>query len=106
MFFFFNLAIVRFLNDYFNYLHSKCCHPSQSPICKPHPIPPQLCLKKGASQATHHSLLIPLASPFTGATSLHRTKCLPSNGCKIKPSCATYAAGAMDPSMCALWLVI
>ena len=52
-----------------------------------------------AYQPTHSSFLV-LAFPYTGALSLHRTKGL------TRTSSATYAAGAMSPSMCTLWLVV
>ena len=42
----------------------------------------------------------PWHSPTTGASSLHRTKGIPSHWCQISQSCASYAAGAMAPSMC------
>jgi hypothetical protein len=47
-----------------------------------------------------------LAFPYTGAWNLLRTKGLSSQWCLTRPSSATYAAGAMDPSMCTLWLVV
>ena len=49
-----------------------------------------------------HSHLSTLKFPYTGASSLHRTKGIPSHWCQIKPSFATYAAWAMGPSMCTL----
>jgi hypothetical protein len=45
----------------------------------------------------------PPSFPYTGESSLHRTKGLPSHWCQIRSSCATYAAGAMGPAMCSLW---
>jgi hypothetical protein len=38
--------------------------------------------------------------PYTGSLILHRTDGLSCHWCPTKPSCATYAAGAMGPSMC------
>jgi hypothetical protein len=38
--------------------------------------------------------------------SLHKTKNLSSHWCLTRPSSATYAAGAMGPSVCTLWLVV
>jgi hypothetical protein len=37
---------------------------------------------------------------------LHRTKGLSSQWWPTRPSSATYAAGAMSPTMCILWLVV
>jgi hypothetical protein len=47
-----------------------------------------------------------LAFPCTGASNLHWMKGLFSHWCPTRPSSATYAAGAMGPSMCTLWLVV
>jgi hypothetical protein len=49
-----------------------------------------------------HSHLTSLALPYTRASSLHRTKGLSFHWCPTKPSSATYAAGAMGPSLGAL----
>jgi hypothetical protein len=48
-----------------------------------------------------------LAFPYTGASSLPKTK-VPSSHSLLfnKLSSATYAVGATGPSMCTLWLVI
>jgi len=53
-----------------------------------------------------HSHLNTLAFPYTGERSIHRTKGFSSYWCQTMPSSATYAAGAMHPSMCTLWLVV
>jgi hypothetical protein len=53
-----------------------------------------------------HSCFAALAFPYTGALSLARTKGLSSHWCPIRPSSATYATGAMSPSLCTLWLVV
>jgi hypothetical protein len=53
-----------------------------------------------------HSHFSILAFPYTWASSLHRTKGLSSHWCPTRPSSATYAAGAMGPSMCTLWLMV
>jgi hypothetical protein len=58
-----------------------------------------------ACQPTHSSFSV-LAFPYTGASSLHRTKGLSSHWCPTRPSSATYAAGVMGPSLCATWLVV
>jgi hypothetical protein len=47
----------------------------------------------------------PLEFLYTGASSLHRTKGLPSHWWQLRESSATYSAGALGPSMCTLWLV-
>jgi hypothetical protein len=47
-----------------------------------------------------------LAFPYTGPLRLHRTKGLFSYWYLTRPSSATYAARAMGPSMCTLWLVV
>jgi len=44
--------------------------------------------------------------PYTGGYSLGRTKGFSSHWCPTRPSSATYAAGAMGPSMCTLWMVV
>ena len=82
--------------------------PSWFPLHKP-PIPSHsLYFYEGASHTPKctHFHLTDLAFPYPGASSLHRTKGLPSNWCQIRPSSATYAAGGMGPSMCTLWLVV
>jgi len=55
-------------------------------------------------QSPTHSCLPTLAFPYTGASSLGRTKGFSSHWCPTKPSSATYAAGATGCSMCTLWL--
>jgi hypothetical protein len=89
---------------YFIYLHFKCYPPSRFPH-KPLIPPPSLCFSEAAPLPTH-SCLTAWACPYTGALSLHKTKGLPSHWCLTRPSSATYVAGAMDSSMCTLWLVI
>jgi hypothetical protein len=44
--------------------------------------------------------------PYIGLSSIHRTKDLSSHWCPTRPFSATYAAGAMSPSMRTLWLVV
>ena len=46
-----------------------------------------------------------LAFPYTGTSSLHRTKGLSSHWWPTRPFSATYSAGAMSPTMCTLWFV-
>jgi hypothetical protein len=73
------------------------CFPSSSPLSHPSPL-----LLSGCSP-THLPTHSHLSFPYTGVLSLHRIKGLSSHWCQIRP--ATYAAGAMGPSMCTLWLV-
>ena len=47
-----------------------------------------------------------LAFLYHGTSRLHRTKGLSSHWCPTRPPSAIYAAGAMGPSMCNLWLVV
>ena len=53
-----------------------------------------------------HSRLTALASPYSRVSSLHRTKGLHSHWFQTRPYSATYAAGAIGPSICTLWLVV
>ena len=72
----------------------------------PHPIsPPPASMRLFLYLPTHSHFPI-LAFPYTGASSLHRTKGLSFHRCQTRPSSATYAAGAMGCSMCTLWLVV
>jgi hypothetical protein len=52
------------------------------------------------------SCLSALAFPYTGVSSLRRTKGVSSHWCQTRPSSATYAAWTMGSSMCTLWLVV
>jgi hypothetical protein len=54
---------------------------------------------------THPLLSCPSIS-YPGALSFYRIKGLFSPWCPTRPSCAAYAAGAMGPSMCTLWLLV
>ena len=58
-----------------------------------------------ASLPVTYSNFTALAFPYTGESSLHRTKGFSPNCCQTTPSSATYIAGAMGSSMCILWLV-
>ena len=71
-----------------------------SSLTNPYPIPPHI-----AHQPTHSCFPL-LAFPYTRASSLLRTNGLSSHWCPTRPSSATYAAGAMGPSMCTFWLVV
>ena len=54
---------------------------------------------------TYSNLTSP-ASPYSGASNLHRTKGLPFHWLQTRPSSATYVPGAMDPSLYTPWLVV
>jgi hypothetical protein len=97
-----------FFNSCFTYLHSKCCPPSRFPLHNLHSIPLPFASMRVLHQHLQltYSHLPSLASPYTVASSFQKTKGLPSHECQIRPSSATYVAGAMDPSMCTLWLVV
>ena len=89
---------------YFLYLHFKISFPrlpSRSPLF--HSISP--CLYEGTLPPTH-SHFPSLAFPYTGTLNPLRPKGHSSHWCPTRPSSATYAAGAMGPSMCTLWLVV
>ena len=102
-FFFFNNLI---FTGFCIHLHFNCYPfpslPSPNPLS--HPSSP--CFYEGTSPHTHapkHSHLTVLAFPYTGASSLHRTKGIPSHWCQIRTSFATYAAGAMGPLWKSVW---
>jgi hypothetical protein len=61
------------------------------------------CFYEGALHPPTHSCLTALAFPYAGASSLHRTKGLPSHLCHRRQSSTTYADGFRNPSMCILW---
>ena len=64
----------------------------------PYPnLPPPA--SEGAPSPTHQFPLPALTFPYTGAPSSHRIKGLSSHWCLTRPSSATYAAGAMGPSL-------
>jgi hypothetical protein len=69
-----------------------------SPLKTPYPLPPPL-----AHQPTHSCSLV-LAFPYTGESSLLRTKGFSSHLCPTRPSSTTYVAGARGSTMCTLWL--
>jgi hypothetical protein len=58
------------------------------------------------SHPPYHSHFPSLAFPYTGALNLQRTKVLSFHRYPIRPSSATYATGAMGPSMCTFWLMV
>jgi hypothetical protein len=72
-------VVFLFLIGYFVYLHFKCFF-SRCLLCKPpipYPLPPAS--MRLFPHPPTHSHLSTLASPYTGASSLHRTKDLPSH---------------------------
>jgi hypothetical protein len=71
--------------------------PSRSPLS--HPFFP--CLYEGT-----HSYLPGLAFLYTGALNTLRPKVPLLPRCPTRPSSATYVTGALNPSMCTLWLVV
>ena len=103
-----NIFVVTsfFLICYFIYLHFKCCPTSRSPLHKPpsHLLSPTS--KRVLLRPLSLSLLTVLASPYSGASNLHRTKCLTSHWCQIRQSSATYVSRAMEASLYTLWLVV
>jgi hypothetical protein len=81
---------------YFIYLHFNCCHTFWSPLCKSLiPAPSHLSLRELLLHPLTHTCLTALGFPYTGASSLHRTKDLHSNWCQIRPSTTTSVADAM-----------
>jgi len=82
--------------EYFTYLHFKCYLLSQFPLQKApipssHPLSPWGC----SPHLPTPSHLSTLAFPYTGTSSLHRTKGFSSHWCPIRPSSDIYEAGAM-----------
>jgi hypothetical protein len=90
---------------YFIYLHFKCYSPSWFALHKP-PIPPPHgpCFYEGAPLPIHPHL--PSAPSISLGWDIEPSKDqgLPLPLCQIRPT--TYAAGAIGPSMCILWLVV
>jgi hypothetical protein len=70
--------------------------PSQFPLHKPH-IPSSFspASMRVLSHLPTHSCLRSLVFPYTGSSSLHRTKRIPSQGCQIRQSSATYPSEDM-----------
>ena len=79
--------------NHFICLHFKCYLPSQSPL---HLILLPFASKRVLPHPPTHSYLTPIGSPFSGTSSLHRTKCLLSHWCQMRQSSATYEVGATD----------
>jgi len=101
--------IIIFIN-HFIHLHFKIYPPSQLPFHKPlipsllSPVP--FASRRVLLHLLTHSHLTALASPYARASSLHKTKGVPSHWCWTKPSSATYVSGAMGSSLYCLWLVV
>jgi len=92
--FFFLLLFIR----YFLYLHFKCYTLSWYPLWKPPIISSSLC-----------SPTYPLPLPGPGISifwGIEPSQNLSSHWRPTRPSYATYAARAMSPTMCTLWLVV
>jgi hypothetical protein len=73
--------------------------PTENPLS----LSPSPCFYDGIPCPPTHFFLPILKFLYTGASSLQRNKDLSSHGCLTRPSSATYAAGAMGPSMCTPW---
>ena len=61
----------------------------------PYPVPFSPASMTVFPHPPSHSYFTTLAFPYTGASSIHRTKGLPSHCCQIRASSAIYAAGVM-----------
>jgi hypothetical protein len=96
------LLFIFLLDIFFIYISNVSPFPV-SPLEIPYSIPSLPASMRVFSYLSTHLCLTALAFPYTGASSLHRTKGLSSHWCLIRPSSATYAAGAMGCSMCTLW---
>jgi hypothetical protein len=98
-------SIALFFIDYFVYLHFKCYHPSWFPLHTLPPLPP--CFFEGAPLPTHlvlsHCPSFPLHWDIEPPQDQEPP--LPLMPDKMQSS-ATYAARAMGPSVCTLWLVV
>ena len=67
-------------------------------------FPPTLCSKRVLPHPPTHFCLTPLALPFFGEWSLHRTKHLPSHWCHIRWSSDTYLAEPLNcPCILFVW---
>jgi hypothetical protein len=89
----------------FNYISNIIPFPSFPPGMRPPPSHPHsLFFYEGIPPTYSH--LPAMAFPYTGALNLHRTKGLPPTDASHKASSAIYAAGAIGPFMCTLWLVV
>ena len=78
-FFLLFLFFLFFLIGYFIYLHFKCCPLLSLPSTKPPiPLPFPFASIRVLLHPPTHSCLTALESPYAGASSLHRTKGLPS----------------------------
>jgi hypothetical protein len=96
---FFILIFFSFLHIFFIYVSNVIPFTLETPYL----ILPTLASMRMLPNPPTHSCLPALTFPYTGASSLHRTKGLSSHWCPKRPSLATYATKAMVPSMCTLW---
>ena len=97
--------LIWYNGDKFSFFinHFMCLHLKWSPPPFPlHTLP----------IPSHSPLSLHLLLPSSSSITLHwdikppQDWGLPSHWCQIEPSSATYAAGAMGPSLCTLWLVV
>ena len=65
---------------------------------------PSSCFYKDVHPPIHFHLP-DLAFPYSGTSTLPRTKGLSSHWCPTRPSSGTYVARVIGPFMCTLWLV-
>jgi hypothetical protein len=111
-FFFLYFIFLKNLFNHFICLHYKCDSTSRSPYHNPLTSSSSLLPLRRCTPThppTHpiiYSNLTPLVSSFSGASSLHRTKCLPSHWCQMRQFSATYVAGAPDQFVCTHWLIV
>jgi len=88
------------------HLHFKCYSVSQFQAHKS-PIPSSSpSSMKMFPFPNHLPSKVPLKFTLNGDSTLGRTKGFSFHWCLIRPSSATYAAGAMDLSMCSHWVVV
>jgi hypothetical protein len=113
-FFFFLFSIIFFLNRIifllvilFIYISNVISHPSFPSTNPLLPSPPTASMRV-LSHLPTHLWISALAFPYPGSSNLHRTKGLPSKGCPIRLSSATYSVDTytIPHPMCTLWFVI
>ena len=74
-----------------------------SPLENPNPFsPPSASMRMLPCPPTHLLLHPHQGIPYTGISSLHRTKGLSSHLCPKRSTSPTYVAGIMSPSICTL----
>jgi hypothetical protein len=94
---FFFIHFFKKLDIFFIYISNVIPFPSL-PSWNLLPHAPSSCFYDSVPQQTH-SCFPGLAFPYTAASRLHSTKGLSSHRCPTMPSSATYALGAMGPSI-------